>query len=143
MSVLDPTPNLPGLTIPEMRDPALLAFPPMMPVELAMRIDTPANICRAYGYSKEEFAVLIQLPVFVKAYQEAIEALKVDGMSFRFKARLQAEEYLQTAFNMVQNPNTSDSVRADLIKNTVKWAGLEVKAADNGQNNSFNIMINL
>lgn len=125
------------------RDPSLLGFPPMLPVELAMRVDTPAKVCAAYGISRDEFATIIAHPIFIKAYQEAVESLKVDGMSFKLKAKMQAEEYLKTAYKMVQNPNTSDSVRADLLKNTVRWAGYDAKAVDVGQGNSFNIQINL
>jgi hypothetical protein len=140
---LPPPPNLPGLTIYDARNPAELGFPPMLPYELAMKVDSAANICRAYGMTREAFAELIEHPVFIKAYQEAVEALKVEGMSFRIKARLQAEAYLDTAFVMAQNPGTSDNVRADIIKNTVRWAGYDAKAAEGGPGNSFNILINL
>lgn len=125
-------------------DPSSVLFPPMLPLELAMRVDTPANICKAYDISKEQFAALITHPVFVKAWQEAVEMLKVEGMTFKVKARMQAEDYLGTAFAMVKNPNISDSVRADLIKNTVRWAGYDKKADEaTGVGNGFNIMINL
>lgn len=125
-------------------DPSTVLFPPMLPLELAMRVDTPANICKAYDITKEQFAALIQHPVFVKAWQEAVEMLKVEGMTFKVKARMQAEDYLGTAFAMVKNPNISDSVRADLIKNTVRWAGYDKKADEaTGVGNGFNIMINL
>jgi hypothetical protein len=140
---LPPTPNLPGLTEVDARNPALLGFPPMLPYELAMKVDTPANICRAYGLTKAEFTDLIGHPIFIKSYQEAVEALKVEGMSFKVKARLQAEAYLDTAFSMAQSVGTSDSVRADIIKNTVRWAGYDAKAAEVGAGNAFNIMINL
>lgn len=140
---LPPTPNLPGLTDVETRNPAELGFPPMLPYELAMKTDTVKNICRAYGLSRGEFEALILHPVFIKAYQEATEALKIDGMSFRVKARLQAEAYLDTAFRMAQNPGTSDAVRADIIKNTVRWAGFDAKAVEAGGGNAFNILINL
>ena len=86
--------------------------------------------------------VLKPQPVHAKD-QEAVEQLKVDGMSFKMKARMQAEGFLATSFAMVTNPATSDAVRADLIKNTVRWAGYDAKAADVGQGNSFNIQINL
>ena len=59
---------------------------------------------------------------------KTVEMLKVEGMTFKVKARMQAEDYLGTAFAMVKNPNISDSVRADLIKNTVRWAGYDKKA---------------
>lgn len=131
------------LTREERRDPSELGFPPMLPMELALKIDTPQNICAHYGINKEQFAAIIGHPVFVKLYQEAIENLKVDGMSFKVKAKMQAEAMLATSFAMATNPNTSDAVRADIIKNTVRWAGYDTKAADVGQASSFNIQINL
>lgn len=126
-----------------LRDPSALGYPPMLPVELALKIDTPAKICELYGITREQFGRIIAHPVFIKAYQEAVESLKVDGMSFKLKARMQAEGYLATAYQLIQDRNTSDAVRADLIKNTVRWAGYDAKAVDTGQGNSFNIQINL
>lgn len=125
------------------RDPSMLGYPPMLPVELALRIETPAVICSIYGISRDEFAEIIKHPVFIKAYQEAMESLKVDGMSFKLKAKMQAEDYLKTSYQMVQDKNTSDSVRADLLKSTVRWAGYEAKAVDANQGGQFNIQINL
>lgn len=131
------------MTLDDLRNPADLGFPSMMPMELALKIDTPQNICKVYDISKAQFEQIIRHPVFIKQYQEAIEALKVDGMSFKVKARMQAEDFLTTSFAMVKNPATSDAVRADLIKNTVRWAGYDAKAVDAGAGSSFNIMINL
>lgn len=125
------------------RNPADLGFPPMLPIELALKIASPADICGHYGITREQFTAIIAHPVFVKAYQEAVESLKVDGMSFKVKARMQAEGFLATSFAMVTNPATSDAVRADLIKNTVRWAGYDAKAAEVGGGNAFNIQINL
>jgi len=143
-TALAPTPNLPGLTFPEPRDPSEMAFPALLPMELAMKVDTPEAICQANGITRGQFMQLIKHPVFIRAYQEAVELLKVDGMSFKVKAGMQAEEYLKIAFEMVHNPVTSDSVRADIIKNTVRWAGYDHKAADAGNTGSnFNIQINL
>jgi hypothetical protein len=126
-------------------DPSTEFFPPMLPVELAMKVDTPAKICAYYDISRERFAQLIAHPVFIKAYQEAVEMLKVDGMSFKTKAKMQAEDYLGTAYAMVKNPNIADAVRARLIECTVRWAGLDQKALDtgNGAGGGFNIQINL
>lgn len=140
---LPPAPNLPGLTVPEARNPAELGFPPMLPYELAMKVDSPAAICRAYGITRIDFELLVVHPVFIKAYQEAVEALKVEGMSFKVKARLQAEAYLDTAFSLATSAGTSDAVRADIIKNTVRWAGYDAKAVDAGPGANFNIILNL
>lgn len=126
-------------------NPASIGFPPMLPVELAMKIDSPQEICRAYGIDKAAFTKMVAHPVFIKAYQEAHEMLKLEGASFKTKCKMQAEDYLSTAFAMVKNSNVSDSVRADLIKNTVRWAGYDAKAAEVGANGgaTFAIQINL
>lgn len=133
----------------QVTDPSTMFFPPMLPVELAMRavgtLDlTVQQICEAHQVTRETLGHLVVHPVFVKSYQEAIEMLKVDGMSFKTKAKMQAEDYLGTAFAMVKNPNISDAVRARLIECTVRWAGLDAKAVDvAGGGNAFNIQINL
>lgn len=129
-------------------DPSTAFFPPMLPVELAMLAtgamkSTPAEVCTAHGVDREQFHALARHPVFVKAYAEAVEMLKVDGMSFKTKARMQAEDYLGTAFAMVKNPNISEAVRARLIECTVRWAGYDTKAADVAGGSNFAIQINL
>lgn len=70
--------------------------------------------------------------------------IKEKGMTFRLKARVQAEELLKTSWLMIQSPDVSPAVRADLIKQTVKWAGLEVsdKESDIG-GGGVSITINL
>lgn len=49
------------------------------------------------------------------------------GITFTLKARTQAEELLKTSWMLIHSPDTSAAVKADLIKSTVKWAGLEPK----------------
>ena len=66
-------------------------------------------------------------------------------MTFRLKARAQAEELLTTSWTMIHSPEVSPAVKADLIKSTVKWGGLEPKN-DNvveGANGGVRITINL
>ena len=135
--------NLLRLLERQATDPSTAFFPPMLPIELAMKVDSPANICAAFGITRDQFTLLIKHPVFIKAYQEAVEMLKVEGMSFKAKARIQAEDYLSTAFGMVKNPNISDNVRADLIKSTVRWAGYDKKAVEGEGGTGFAIQINL
>lgn len=125
-------------------DPSKLGFPPMLPVELAMRTDTVPNICKAYDIDRDEFAILIDDPLFVAAYRQAQENLKKDGVSFRLKAKMQAEALLGKSWQIIHAPETPNTVKADLIKATVRWAGYEPKG-DNalGAGNAFQININL
>ena len=66
-------------------------------------------------------------PVFLKKVEHYQTEVREKGMTFRLKARAQAEELLTTSYMMIHDPGVSPAVKADLIKSTVKWAGLEPK----------------
>lgn len=128
----------------EVKDPATMGFPPMLPVELAMHIDTPAKVCAAYGVSRAEFEILCDSPVFIKAFSDAQTELQRDGVSFRLKARMQAEKLLEKSWSIIHADTTPVTVQADLIKSTVKWAGYEPKNIEApGIGSAFQININL
>jgi hypothetical protein len=125
-------------------DPALLGFPPMLPVELAMHVASVPEICAAYDISKEEFLQLIEDPLFVQAYASAKEMLQKDGMAFKTKAKLQAEKLLEKSWALIHSDHTPSNVKADLIKSTIRWAGYEPKTDQpGGLGNAFQININL
>jgi len=69
-------------------------------------------------------------PVFLKRVDEYREEIRDKGMTFKLKARAQAEELLTTSWLLIHDPAVSPAVKADLIKSTVKWAGLEPKNDD-------------
>jgi len=125
-------------------DPADLGFPPMLPIELAMRVAPVSEICAAYGIDKDSFVELTNDPLFVQAYQGAKEMLAKDGMSFRIKAKMQAEELLKKSWALIHSDATPTAVKADLIKSTIRWAGYEPKGdGPGGLGNAFQININL
>lgn len=82
---------------------------------------------------------------FTRQVDSYREEIRDKGLTFRVKARAQAEELLTTSWLLIHNEDVSPSVKADLIKSTVKWAGLEVKGTeDNGAGNAgVSITINL
>lgn len=69
--------------------------------------------------------------VFLKKVEEYRGEIRDKGMTFKLKARAQAEELLTTSYVLIHSPDVSPAVKADLIKSTVKWAGLEPKGDDN------------
>jgi hypothetical protein len=133
------------------RDPAELGFPPTLPIEIALREQTPREICEAYNISKSEWADIRVNPVFIRALTDAVELLKKEGMTFKIKARLQSEELLKTSWALIHSNNdqVSPAVKADLIKFTIKAAGLDASqeqklaASAGGQQNALQININL
>lgn len=84
-------------------------------------------------------------PIFLKKVEGYRDEIRDKGILFKTKARLQAEELLTTSWLLIHNPDVSAAVKADLIKSTVKWAGLEPKnePVDAGASGGVRIMINL
>lgn len=66
-------------------------------------------------------------PVFLKKVELYRGEIRDKGLTFKLKARAQAEELLTTSWLLIHDPAVSPAVKADLIKSTVKWAGLEPK----------------
>jgi len=68
-------------------------------------------------------------PIFLKKVDHYRNEVRDKGLTFKLKARAQAEELLTTSWLLIHDPAVSPAVKADLIKSTVKWAGLEPKEA--------------
>lgn len=71
-------------------------------------------------------------PIFLKRVEQYRTEVREKGLTFKLKARAQAEELLTTSWILIHSPDVSASVKADLIKSTVKWAGLEPKPEQEG-----------
>jgi hypothetical protein len=84
-------------------------------------------------------------PVFLKKVGEYRTEIRDKGLTFKLKARAQAEELLTTSWLLIHDPAVSPAVKADLIKSTVKWAGLEPKndVSTESSNGGVRITINL
>lgn len=84
-------------------------------------------------------------PIFLKKVEGYRTEIRDKGLTFKLKARAQAEELLTTSWLLIHDPAVSPAVKADLIKSTVKWAGLEPKDAPqaDGGGGGVRITINL
>lgn len=125
------------------RDPTSVGWPPMLPVELALGEATPKEICEAYGITREQFVDLIALPAFKKAFVDARDMLSKEGMSFRVKARMQAEALLPTSWAMIHSQWTPANIKAKLIEATWRVAGFEPKESDRAPQQALQINIHL
>jgi hypothetical protein len=119
----------------------------MLPVELALRDRPPAEICAAYGIDLEQFQELLKNEFFKADLEARVQEMKADGVSFRMKARLQAEQLLLTSWNIIHNPKTPAAVKAKMIETTFRVAGLDASKDQSqglaGVANSLQIQINL
>ena len=82
-------------------------------------------------------------PVFLRKVEHYRDEIRDKGMTFKLKARAQAEELLTTSWMLIHDPGVSPAVKADLIKSTVKWGGLEPKEATVGSDGGGGVRITI
>lgn len=132
------------------KDPTQLVWPPTLPIELALKTATPAELRLEYGFTSEEWLALRSNPVFLADLAGACELVRQEGMSFKLKAKLIAEENLTEVFKLTRDPLCPPAVRGKLIELTARWAGFDPRT--NGEEgvhggpvnaNTLNIQINL
>lgn len=107
--------------------------------------DTMQELMTRHRITANDILVFNGDPIFLKRVDHYRAEIRDKGMTFRLKARAQAEELLTTSYLLIHDPAVSPAVKADLIKSTVKWAGLEPKdsGAASGDNGGVRITINL
>lgn len=81
--------------------------------------------------------------VFLKHVETYRDEIRDKGLTFKLKARAQAEELLTTSWGLIHSPDVSPAVKADLIKSTVKWAGLEAKVEEANAGAAGGVKINI
>jgi hypothetical protein len=107
--------------------------------------DTLQEVITRHNISANDILTFNADPIFLKKVEGYRTEVREKGLTFKLKARAQAEELLTTSWLLIHDAAVSPAVKADLIKSTVKWAGLEPKDAgpqDNGTG-GVKITINL
>ena len=117
--------------------------------DIALRLegsgDDLDDILQRHNITALELLEINKDPLFLKRVASYRDDIRDKGVTFRMKARAQAEELLTTSWVLIHSPDVSAAVKADLIKSTVKWAGLEPKGDDAqiGGSGGVKITINL
>ena len=136
-------------------DPALLGYPPLLPVELALREHSVEEVCKAFNISEEKWDEIRVDPIFVKDLRARVIELQTEGISFRMKARLQCGEYLKELWMIAKNFNQDKTpadypvaIRVDVMKFIVRAAGLDgsrdqALAAQGAIGNALSITLHL
>lgn len=86
------------------------------------------EIMERHNITANDILVFNADPIFLKKVEHYRNEVRDKGLTFKLKARAQAEELLTTSWLLIHDPAVSPAVKADLIKSTVKWAGLEPKS---------------
>lgn len=132
--------DLAPLVVPNQVSP----WPPKMTFDLALG-DSPETVCERYQITPEQYDRYIYHPAFRREVSEHQREIRENGVTFKEKAKVQAEMYLQDLDDLVTDTRVSPAVRLDAIKSVVKWAGFEPTKDANQTTNvpQFNIQINL
>lgn len=112
------------------RSPEDLTFPPKLAFEVALDIEELEVLFARYGLQGEEAVALAGSSVFAAKVREYKTEIVESGVSFRLKAKLQAEDLLTTSYHLARDPLVPAAVRADLIQWTAKMADLEPAKKD-------------
>jgi len=116
---------------------------PMLVMDLAIGVDDLETILTTHNLTKAELDRLFEVPTFRHEVAMMRREVRENGVTFGKKARIQAEQYLETLDLMMANPDTPPSVRLDIFKTLTKLAGLEPKNKEETQVPQVNIQINM
>lgn len=107
--------------------------------------ETLQEIMGRHNITANELLTFKADPIFLKKVDHYRNEVRDKGLTFKLKARAQAEELLTTSWLLIHDSAVSPAVKADLIKSTVKWAGLEPKdsSPSEGGTGGVKITINL
>lgn len=120
------------------------AFSAALILDLALESDSLENLCNKYKITPLDLQSLLDNAAFYKAVTDMKSEIGERGVSFKLKAAIQADMYLQDIHKMVSDATTPASVKLDAIKSVVKWADLEPKQKDTaGGGSAFKLVINM
>lgn len=125
------------------RDPARVAWPATLTIELALKTATPQELKEHYEFSDEEWEALRHNQLFINELSAMCETIKQEGMSFKHKAKLQAEALLETQWRLIHGPASEvpAAVKQRGIETIFRVAGYDSKDGVPGGGNNLQIAI--
>ena len=112
-------------------------------MELALGLETPDALCIRYDITPSEYALLLANPIFQTDLAHWKQKMVDEGLSFKLKARVQAESYLEQIDDIITSPNTSQETKLAAISRVVGWAGLEQSKTTSETSNKPTVTINI
>lgn len=149
---VEPTePEFPVMLLPTFSrelEPAVSSPAPWHPrltFDIALGDDAAEALQDRYNLTQEQLDAYYIIPAFRREVADHQKTIREEGITFRQKAKVQAEMYLENLDRIVNDVEVSAATRLDAIKSVVKWADLEPKVDKAAQGNvpQFNIQINL
>lgn len=123
-----------------------LDIPPQLVWECAAGLENPADVAARFGFEGDKWERLSQWPPFITAVQTQRAEFERNGMTFRLKAGLMAEEMMSSMFKQAIGVDSTILQKLSVFNSLVDVAGLkpDKKAVDPTANAApkFSITIN-
>jgi hypothetical protein len=123
-----------------------LDIPPQLVWECAAGLEDPASVAARFGFEGDKWERLAQWPPFITAVQNQRAEFERNGMSFRLKAGMMAEEMMSMMFKQAISMDSTILQKLSVFQALTDVAGLKVpKNADVNTNAApkFSITINI
>lgn len=136
---------LPLPTPAEVSTPSAL-WPIALIRDLALGIEDEDTILARYNISPEQYTRISSHPKFRSEYLYIVQSLQQSGEIFKQRARILAEDYLQTIDQLVNSPDVDAKTKLAAITKVVEWSGLGVvpkSPTDSGPTTAVQVNINL
>jgi len=118
---------------------------PKLVFDLALGLDDLESILTRHGISYGDYNAISDNPTFRRELVSATKELQETGVTFKRKAAIQAELYLEEMDSLMRADITPPSVKTDIFKTMAKLGELEPEKKSDSSigSNQFNIQINL
>jgi hypothetical protein len=120
-----------------------MTFDPRLAYELALGVSSPSEVFSKYEFDTEAATRMISNPAFIATVKKYKDEIQEGGVSFKLKARIQAEDLLTHSYILATDPETPASVRADMIKWTARVADLEPRGNDKASGPAGGFTLNI
>jgi len=115
-------------------------WPPDFLLELALGLEPTQDIMDRYGVTPLQLQQWYEHPVFKKELTELQKRISDEGLSFKLKSRVQAEQYLKEIHKVMTDRATPPNVKLEILRSLAKWAGFEPKEEKN--QTQVNVQVN-
>jgi hypothetical protein len=130
--------------LPMQSDLTLADIPSEMVYKLAVGLEEPDHIAEFYGVPEEKWTHLKAWPPLLKAVMAERSKLEAEGVTFKYKMRLLAEDSIEHAYRIAKSSNTPLPQVLEFAKLAAKLADMEPRQDRNvASGPGFSININL
>lgn len=120
-------------------------WPPLLPFEVALGVHALDVLLESHGIDEHQWDEIQRCDSFRRELVSARKEIEETGLSFKRKAAIQAEMYLEDMDGLMADAGVAPSVKLEIFKTLVKCGDLDPtvdKERAQGNGTTFNIQVN-